>query len=535
MRRVLRGVPLVLLLSLLPLPAAAGGFTISLPADSTVAIDTPSRLVFKVTNTGGGESLSRLALRFPTGYRLTNGSAPAGWTVEGSPGESGEIGFRTSEDAKCTGAIAPGSSLVFGVEVIAPTSRSVSPDSLVSAQGEQSCRGVVLDPPATLPSWDRLGIEAALAAGPPILGLGGTVTVTLTVTNRSTVDLSDISPLLSPTGTGGVGGMAGPTPGNLTLAPGASGSMTWTARATSAGTVSFTSQAVSKSLTSPSVRSDTLYVADLDVSLSVAPEQVVSGQDVRVQMTVTNRGPIRVTNVTPSSLAFEGTAVSSAAAGPSPASLPVLEPGQSTTFAWAATIVGKGGETYAFSGWASAEWDSVVSQNATSNRGAVAQQQIASEPEKSEGGGTFGGGGLASAGSTTTGSTTTSGGGASSTGGSVPPAVPSATLQFVGVNHNGSLTGGAEFLGGLLRDLRIVVGWKNLSGSHTQRLELFSADGSLYQRLSAQFAGASSVETRLAVGGTWITEYSLFGAWRVEVYLDGERMPIISEVFVLTP
>lgn len=43
------------------------------------------------------------------------------------------------------------------------------------------------------------------------------------------------------------------------------------------------------------------------------------------------------------------------------------------------------------------------------------------------------------------------------------------------------------------------------------------------------------METRLPVGGTWITEYYLYGAWRVDVYLDREELPITSEVFVLTP
>ena len=115
MRGALRAVPLLLLLCLLPLPAAAGGFTISLPADPAVTIDSPSRLVFRVTNTGAEEGLSRLVLRFPSGYRLTNGSPPPGWSVEGSAGGSSEIGFRTSDEAKCTGAMSPGSSLVFGV------------------------------------------------------------------------------------------------------------------------------------------------------------------------------------------------------------------------------------------------------------------------------------------------------------------------------------------------------------------------------------------------------------------------------------
>jgi len=229
MRWALRGAPFFLLLSLSALPAAAGSFTLSLPGDSKVTIDSPSRLAFKVTNTDAPEGLSRIALRFPSGYRVTNGSAPPGWTADLSTGA--EITFRTSDEAKCTGAIAPGSALVFGVEAVAPPSRSVTPDSLVSAQGEQSCRGVALDPPATLPSWDRLGIGVALAVGPSILGLGGEATVTMTVTNLSTVELADISALLGSTGTGGVARLVGPTPASLALAPGASGRMTWTGRA----------------------------------------------------------------------------------------------------------------------------------------------------------------------------------------------------------------------------------------------------------------------------------------------------------------
>lgn len=111
----------------------------------------------------------------------------------------------------------------------------------------------------------------------------------------------------------------------------------------------------------------------------------------------------------------------------------------------------------------------------------------------------------------------------------------SASLQLIGVNHDGSQTGGTQFSGGSIRDLRIVVGWANLSGTHTQRLELSSPDGALYQRLTTQFSGAPSLETRLPVGGTWITQHALFGAWRVDVFLDSQAMPIASGVFVLTP
>lgn len=520
MRGVPRAVPFALFLFLFLPSTSVSALTISLPADSVVTVDSPSRLAFRATNTHPSEGLSRLTLRFPSGYRVTAGSAPSGWTVEQGP-SGAEVSFRTADETKCTGAIAPGGSLVFGVEVIAPASRTVTPDSLVSAQGEQSCRGVVLDPAATLPSWNRLGIEAAVAAGPPTLGLGGVVTVTMTVGNLSTVEVTDVSALLRPAGTASVSGMAGPTPGTLTLAPGASGSMTWTARAVSAGTLSFGGQAVSTSVTSPPVRSETLIVGDLDVSLTVGPEQVISGQDVQVQMMVTNRGPVRVLNVIPSALAFDGTATASAAGGPTPPSQPALEPGESATFTWAATLSGKAGDTYAFSGWASAEGDSIVSQNATSNSGALGQTEVASGSEKTGGDLPFGGGGA-------------DGGAVAAVAAGAPAAVPGATIQFVGISNDGSQTGGAEFFGSVTRDLRILVGWTNLSGSHTQRLELFTPDGSLYQRLATSFTG-TSVEAGLPVGGTWITEHALFGAWRVEVFLDSQQMPITSGVFVLTP
>ncbi len=41
--------------------------------------------------------------------------------------------------------------------------------------------------------------------------------------------------------------------------------------------------------------------------------------------------------------------------------------------------------------------------------------------------------------------------------------------------------------------------------------------------------------TRLPLGGTWITQYSLYGTWRVEVYLDQARTPTVQRTLVLAP
>jgi hypothetical protein len=310
--------------------------------------------------------------------------------------------------------------------------------------------------------------------------------------------------------------------------------MTWTGRATSPGTVSFSGQAIGGSVTSSSVQSDPLSIGDLEVSLSLAPEQVASGQSVQVQMIVTNRGPLRVADVIPPSLAFRGTAVSDPASGPTPASLTALDPGESSTFVWEATVSGDAGDTYAFSGWAAAEGQMILSAEAVSNAGVIAQQQVAGGADNSQGSAAVSGGGSGSSAEGGTGTTGASTASTTSGTGSTPP-LASASLSFVGVGHNGGLVGGAQFSTAFVKDLKIVVGWNNTSGSHTQRIDLFAPDGALYQQLSTPFGGAGSVEAQLLVAGTWITQYSLFGAWRAEVFLDSARIPITSGAFVLNP
>ena len=164
-------------------------------------------------------------------------------------------------------------------------------------------------------------------------------------------------------------------------------------------------------------------------------------------------------------------------------------------------------------------WGRVVSRAALSNREQLAQRELAPEPET-------GGGGAA--GSDTTASTRSTSGAAAASN-----TAASATLQFIGVNQNGSQTGGSDFSGDL-GNLMMLVRWKNLSGTHSQRLELWNPNGFLYKSISTEFAG-TPVETGLPVAGTWITEYSLLGAWRVDVYLDDGQMPVTSGVFVLNP
>jgi hypothetical protein len=137
-------------------------------------------------------------------------------------------------------------------------------------------------------------------------------------------------------------------------------------------------------------------------------------------------------------------------------------------------------------------------------------------------------------------------------------------ISFEGLLHTGkALPGGGHFSAAALRDLLILVEYRDLApGRHTQRLHLYGPDGALYQQFSTAFAvegagarpraeappahgtahrdhfgspGIVPVETRLPVGGTWITQHSLYGTWRVEVYLDQARTPTVYRNLVLTP
>jgi hypothetical protein len=117
-----------------------------------------------------------------------------------------------------------------------------------------------------------------------------------------------------------------------------------------------------------------------------------------------------------------------------------------------------------------------------------------------------------------------------------PPRRESASIELVGVNQHGRERNGVRFDTDRIRVLLIQVSWKTLVGQHTQRVELVTPDGSVYQNLTepvSSVTGTAFVETRLPVTGTWITEYDLHGKWTVNVYLDDAVKPVTSERFTL--
>jgi hypothetical protein len=151
---------------------------------------------------------------------------------------------------------------------------------------------------------------------------------------------------------------------------------------------------------------------------------------------------------------------------------------------------------------------------------------------------------VATAGGLTSGSNAALGGSSSDMGGVGAPGGPaassegtqngvSAALTLTGRLHDGRSQQADEFSTTSLRDLLISLTYTNAGDLHQQRVELYAPDGSLYQRLTG--AMAPRTQTLVPVGGTWITEHSLFGGWRVDVFVDRETSPIVSQAFTLTP
>lgn len=86
-------------------------------------------------------------------------------------------------------------------------------------------------------------------------------------------------------------------------------------------------------------------------------------------------------------------------------------------------------------------------------------------------------------------------------------------------------------------DLYIAVDYQNVTGSHTQLVQVFSPDGSFYQGFNKNICIGSGCTANfpevigttaqywetLPVAGSYISQYNLTGSWRVDLYVDGVK------------
>jgi hypothetical protein len=111
-----------------------------------------------------------------------------------------------------------------------------------------------------------------------------------------------------------------------------------------------------------------------------------------------------------------------------------------------------------------------------------------------------------------------------------------AQLHVKAVMTDNKTKGGSSFDVRDVKRLLISTKWTPpVWSSHTQRLKLYTPGGSFYQQFLAQIGGDKDVQTQVLVAGTWITEFSLYGTWCAQVFLDDEEAPAGEETFVLAP
>ncbi len=200
----------------------------------------------------------------------------------------------------------------------------------------------------TVEGTAQASLTAAIAAAPATVSVGQSITVTLTVTNSTTTAATGVAPSVPVvTGSATVAASTGPLPASIaTLAPGASGTFTWTYRATGAGSLAFAGGAsatdsfsgLTVTCATDPARPAAVTVqsaAALTASLPAAGAAAL-GQEFTVAMTVSNTGGAAATSVVPGVpvLVPAGMAALKTGTGPVPASVASLAGGASASFTW---------------------------------------------------------------------------------------------------------------------------------------------------------------------------------------------------------
>ncbi len=354
------------------------------PYHNTIML-TESRLdiLIKNTATNPGDIISQIMFTFPSKYSITSGSAN-GWDVQSISGT--RITFRASS---CSYKLDPGESIVFSINVIPPAGSYDMNDSITNIliernAGTSGCLNYSRTRVAG-PGYKRYSLYTSIDAIPKTVNVGGDITVTYTVTNKSNRTVNSIVPVIQKHSSDGADcNLSSPSPTSLSLASNATGYFTYTCTATQSGTINFSGYThYGTSINSPSTNSPTVSIGNFTAVMSVVPASIVSGDDVDVYMTVTNWGVTTITNIYPSSscplspggICFSGSATSKYNSGPRPGIVLRLLPGQSTTFLWNYAISGNVGDTFSYSGFAVAD-GGMMTNNATTEIGEISKFSI---------------------------------------------------------------------------------------------------------------------------------------------------------------
>ena len=327
-------------------------------------------LSFTMTNnnTGGNTGEKYYAVNFTLGTTGTvfdiTPVAPVGWYVSSASATS--VTFRVTSTSS---AISLGQSVVFAMSL------KMGVTSADASESFSAVVGYYTNPPknkrssnaSSNGSWTRQSLaitsfQITNLSGATISAVtsGSSFQLVMTIQNNSSILQTVVSnpnpPTATKTGTVTLTN-TGTTGSPLTLAPGASGSITFTysTAATDNGTLYFTARAQNgPNVTSVTATSNTLVVSSFVASIVVSPTCQYPGSNVTVTMTVTNGSPsFAATSVTPS-LAPIAFAPVSLMSGPTPTSIASIGANSSANFTWIYQVTAAGtANPFTFSGSAS--------------------------------------------------------------------------------------------------------------------------------------------------------------------------------------
>ncbi|MGI5864528.1 MAG: hypothetical protein ACOX6T_21110 [Myxococcales bacterium] len=203
---------------------------------------------------------------------------------------------------------------------------------------------------------------ASATASPAVVGVGERVTVRLVVENTGEAAAAVVVPSMVTAGTGSATLLEEPTGLPADLAGGAQVELVWEYAAAASGTLTFEAGARARDVNSAEVISATAEPQTVTVSGRPvlvgslhAPQVVNAGQEIVLELEVTNSGEAAAVDLTPSAT-VTGTAGATLVEGPVPPSATIAGAG-AQTFSWRFVAAGEGVATFTVDGVGSDEVD----------------------------------------------------------------------------------------------------------------------------------------------------------------------------------
>jgi hypothetical protein len=322
------------------------------PIANAVTRGQPSSVTLSVTNGRAGTRLRQIEFRLPSGYGVDGGLGPPGWTVT-RISAGGRVRFQVADCAQ--DGVAPGSSGTFRLDVT-PPGTAISgdqTDALSRISAGDPCGGPTgwSITPASSVTWARkallvTGTVTPTDGAPPLLA-----TARYTVTNLSSGTRSglSVSAAVSPAA-GWSGGTC--TPAALSLASGASATVSCTYTLTAAGNYTFAATAAGSGVSAVGATAGAVSVGAATASFALDNLAAGPSDTVRATLTVENHGAASFTATPPaySALGLQNLARSAGTSDPAAAPVPA---GGHRDFVYALDVTGAVGSQYQAQGTAS--------------------------------------------------------------------------------------------------------------------------------------------------------------------------------------